>query len=94
MDELKLKIAETKEKLAEKKVMFWIRMLLRALAWGVLCFMTYYKILKPIMNDIEVKFTSGDKQVFFWCGLVLLAIEAIKKVYGLVITYRFGGQKK
>lgn len=89
MDSIK---QQAKQALSEMKVMFWIRMALRVVAWVVLIFMIIYRIIKPVIDNDEIIFTSGDKQVFFWSGAVLLAIELIKKVYELVMS-KFGTTK-
>lgn len=84
---------ELKQKLAEKTVMFWIRMVLRFMAWVVLLFMTIYRIVIPVKNTEELVFSSGDKQVFLWCGIVLLSIEIIKRIFDHIVKTRFGSDK-
>lgn len=80
---------ELKRKITEKTVMFWVRMALRALAWILLSYMAYYRIINPLKEGVDISFTVGDKQVFFWTVGFLLSIEAVKKVFDIVVKRRF-----
>lgn len=79
-----------KRMLAEKTVMFWIRMLLRFMAWGVISLMTIYRIVLPVIDREPIVLDTNDGWVYFFSGVVLLAIELIKKIFNLIIQKKLG----
>ena len=81
---------ELKQMLLEKTVMFWIRMILRFMAWLVVTIMTVFRIVLPVIHNTKIIMDMNDGWVYIICGMVLLAIELIKKVFDLIIQKRLG----
>lgn len=69
---------QIKEFISEKSLNFWIRLVLRLMAWVVLMFYMVFRILKPIVTDETLILDYNDKWTMGWCIALLLAIEAVK----------------
>lgn len=69
------------EDLREKSVNFWIRLVLRAMAWVTLMFYMIYRIIKPVIVGERLEIDKTDAWVMMFCIGLLLAIEAVKAAY-------------
>jgi hypothetical protein len=68
------------EELKEKNINFWIRNILRLMAWVVLLFYMVFRILIPIKDKEKVILDQNDGWVIFACMCLLLAIEGVRAV--------------
>lgn len=64
----------------ERKIDFWIRNILRLMAWVVLLFYMIFRILMPIMDNERVVLDQNDGWVIFSCMCLLLVIEGVRAV--------------
>ena len=69
---------EAINKLSEKSINFWIRFILRLMAWVTLMFYMIYRIILPVMNQERVILDKNDGWVMIGCFALLLAIEGVK----------------
>ncbi|HET8735180.1 MAG TPA: hypothetical protein VFM69_01145 [Pricia sp.] len=72
---MKLKDIEVKR---EKKINFYIRAVLRLMAWAVLTFYMIYKIIMPVTSKEPLYLDTNDGYIMIGCIGLLLAIEAVK----------------
>lgn len=66
------------EDLREKTINFWIRLILRIMAWVILAFYMVYRIIIPVMHQEKVFLDKNDGWVMIGCLSLLLAIEGVK----------------
>lgn len=66
------------EQLLEKNINFWIRNMLRLMAWVVLMFYMIFRILLPVMEKEKVLLDRTDGMVIIACMCLLLAIEGVR----------------
>lgn len=64
--------------LREKSINFWIRLVLRIMAWAVLMFYMIYRIMGALIQHKPVYLDANDGKVIIGCIAMLLAIEAVK----------------
>lgn len=68
------------EDLKEKSINFWIRNILRLMAWVILLFYMIFRILIPIKDNSKVLLDTNDGWVIFGCMCLLFAIEGVRAV--------------
>jgi hypothetical protein len=66
------------EKLLEKNINFWIRNILRLMAWVVLLFYMIFRIIKPVISNEKLTLDQNDGWVILGCMGLLLAIESVR----------------
>jgi len=69
---------EIKEKLLEKSINFWIRNVLRLMAWVILLFYMIFRIISPVINHERIVLDFNDGWVILACMALLLAIEGVR----------------
>lgn len=69
---------DLKNQILEKSINFWIRNILRFMAWVVLIFYMVYRIIMPLIAKEPLYLDSNDGWVIFGCMCLLLAIEAVR----------------
>lgn len=69
---------ENLEELKEKSINFWIRNVLRVMAWVILLFYMIFRILLPIKDKEKVLLDQNDGWVIFSCMCLLFAIESVR----------------
>jgi len=69
---------ELREKILEKSINFWIRNILRLMAWVVLMFYMIFRIIVPVMNNEKILLDKNDGIVILTCMCLLLAIETVR----------------
>lgn len=62
----------------EKKIGFYVRAVLRLMAWGILMFYMIYRIIIPVISKEPLYLDTNDGWVMGICMALLLAIEAVK----------------
>lgn len=72
---------DIKEKLKEKTISFWIRMILRAMAWLVLSFLVIYQIIIPVKSGERLDIGNQEVNIMLFCIGILLAVEAVRAAY-------------
>lgn len=76
------------EDLREKKIMFWVRMVLRAMAWNVLMFYMIFRVCIPLVMKEPLYLDQNDGKVIGLSLSLLLAIEAVKYAFDKWIKNR------
>jgi hypothetical protein len=71
-------MGEIKEFISEKSINYWIRFILRLMAWVVLMFYMVFRIIKPVTANEPIHLDSNDGWILGGCLALLLAIEAVK----------------
>jgi hypothetical protein len=71
-------MGEIKEFISEKSINYWIRFILRLMAWLVLMAYMLFRFIRPIMDDRPIHLDSNDGWIIGGCLALLLAIEAVK----------------
>lgn len=72
---------DIKEKLKEKTISFWIRMILRAMAWVILTLLVFYKIIIPVKSGEKLDLGNQEVNLMLFCIGILLAVEAVRQAY-------------
>lgn len=71
-------MGEIKEFISEKSINYWIRLVLRIMAWVVMMFYMVFRILKPVINQERLHLDTNDGYIMMSCIALLLGIEAVK----------------
>lgn len=71
-------MGEIKEFISEKSINYWIRLILRLMAWITLMFYMIYRIILPVISNERVSLDENDGWVMVSCLALLLTIEGVK----------------
>tara|TARA_R110002050_G_scaffold155055_2_gene283061 strand:+ start:6196 stop:6483 length:288 start_codon:yes stop_codon:yes gene_type:complete len=71
-------MGDIKEFISEKTINYWIRFVLRLMAWVTLMFYMVYRIIIPVINKEPLYLDSNDGWVMLGSISLLLAIEGVK----------------
>ena len=74
-------MGDIKERLSEKTISFWVRFVLRLMAWVILMFYMVYRVIIPLINGEPVFLDKNDGYVMGGCMVLLLAIEAVRAFF-------------
>ncbi len=73
-------MGDVKEFISEKSINYWIRLILRFMAWITLVFFMVYKIIIPIKTNVKIDLGEQEVNLMIACISLLLAIEGVKLV--------------
>jgi hypothetical protein len=71
-------MGEIEKFISEKSINYWIRFVLRLMAWVVLMFYMVFRIIKPVVANAPIHLDMNDGWIIGGCLAILLAIEAVK----------------
>lgn len=71
-------MGDVKEFISEKSINYWIRFVLRFMAWVTLMFYMIFRIITPVIGREPVYLDKNDGWIMLGCLALLLAIEAVK----------------
>ena len=78
------------EELKEKTINFWIRFILRAMAWVTLMVYMVFRVIIPVISGDKVYLDKNDGYLMGGSIILLLAIEGVKKL----VEYRLDKMKE